>query len=329
MKSYWIGSDALDRVYDKETRDALTREANVIRRVTREDVLAGVCTDADCLFSTWGMPSFSEDEIKKFLPNLKALFYGAGSVQAFARPFLNEHIRLYSAWAANAVPVAEYTAAQILLANKGFYLACRRVRSRDGRVKAKEYAAKMPGNYRACVGIIGAGMIGKTVIETLKRHDLSVLVCDPFLSREKASALGAEKATAEDLFTRCHVVSNHVADLPETAGMLRYDLFSRMPDNGVFINTGRGAQVVEGDLIRALTEKPDRCAVLDVTTPEPPEENSPLYAMENVFLTPHIAGSSGNETARMGKVMLDQFRKYTAGESCVYGVTLEMLKTMA
>ena len=97
----------------------------------------------------------------------------------------------------------------------------------------------------------------------------------------------------------------------------------------MFINTGRGAQVVEQDLIRALKEKPDRCAILDVTMPEPPEENSPLYTMDNVFLTPHIAGSSGNEVARMGKTMLEQFRKFISGQPCEYEVTLEMLKTMA
>ena len=63
------------------------------------------------------MPEFTEDEIKTYLPNLKAIFYGAGSVQSFARPFLNCGVRVFSAWAANAIPVAEFTVAQIILAN--------------------------------------------------------------------------------------------------------------------------------------------------------------------------------------------------------------------
>jgi len=63
------------------------------------------------------MPEFTEDEIKTYLPNLKAIFYGAGSVQSFARPFLNCGVRIFSAWAANAIPVAEFTVAQIILAN--------------------------------------------------------------------------------------------------------------------------------------------------------------------------------------------------------------------
>jgi phosphoglycerate dehydrogenase-like enzyme len=111
--------------------------------------------------------------------------------------------------------------------------------------------------------------------------------------------------------------------------MLGYAHFSLMNDTATFINTGRGAQVVEDDLIRALREKPDRTAILDVTEPEPPLEDSPLYIMENVFLSPHIAGSAGNEVARMGQYMLEEYRKLISGEPCKYEVTEKMLATMA
>ena len=88
--------------------------------------------------------------------------------------------------------------------------------------------------------------------------------------------------------------------------MLDYALFSRMPRNATFLNTGRGAQVVEADLVRALREAPDRTAVLDVTFPEPPAADSPLNALPNVFLTPHIAGSKGREVERMGAYMAEE-----------------------
>ena len=78
---------------------------------TKADVLTGSLIDTEFIFSTWGMPKFTEDEIKKYLPSLRAVFYGAGSVQSFARPFLNCGVKVFSAWAANAVPVAEYTVA--------------------------------------------------------------------------------------------------------------------------------------------------------------------------------------------------------------------------
>ena len=77
--------------------------------------------DTEYIFSTWGMPWFSDEEVKQYFPSLKCIFYAAGTVQSFARPFLNNGVKVFSAWAANAVPVAEYTVAQIILANKGFY----------------------------------------------------------------------------------------------------------------------------------------------------------------------------------------------------------------
>ena len=96
-----------------------------------------------------------------------------------------------------------------------------------------------------------------------------------------------------------------------------------------FINTGRGAQVVEADMIEALKRDSSISAVLDVTFPEPPEKDSPLYTLDNVFLTLHIAGSLGNEVHRMGEYMLDELRAYDSGKPVKYSVSLEMLKTMA
>ena len=78
-------------------------------------------SECEVAFSTWGMLKLSEEEIKKYLPKLKIIFYAAGTVQYFAKPFLNCGVRVFSAFAANAVPVAEYTVSQIILASKGFY----------------------------------------------------------------------------------------------------------------------------------------------------------------------------------------------------------------
>ena len=86
-------------------------------------------SDTEFIFSTWGMPVFTSEEIKEYFPSLKCVFYGAGSVQFFARPFLENGIKVFSAWGANAVPVAEYTVAQILLANKGYFLSSRMIKN--------------------------------------------------------------------------------------------------------------------------------------------------------------------------------------------------------
>jgi phosphoglycerate dehydrogenase-like enzyme len=315
-------------IYLSENSDITQKVYNMTEKVfSKKDVLSNpdAFRDTEFIFSTWEMPTFSVEEIKEFLPSLKAVFYAAGSVQFFARPFLNCGVKIFSAWTANAVPVAEYTVAQILLSNVSFFKTMRYT----DHAKAREIFGKFPGNYGAKVGIIGAGTIGKLVIEKLKGYDLEVLVFDAFLSDQKAQELGVKKCDLETLFSQCNVVSNHLANNDETKGMLNKTLFDKMLPFSTFLNTGRGAQVVEGDLIAFLKERPDVTAILDVTEPEPPEENSELYTLENCILTPHIAGSWGLEIRRMGEYMRNEYECLINNQPTKYEVTLEMLKTMA
>lgn len=296
----------------------------------KADLLASpeLFRDTEYIFSTWGMTELTADEIRTLLPNLKAIFYGAGTVQKFARPFLECGVRIFSAWMANAVPVAEYTASQILLANKGYFHACG-ARSLESWHKNRAHTGRIVGNYGVCVGIIGAGTIGKLVIRRLQASRLNILVFDPFLPDEAAAQLGVEKVSLEALFRRCQVVSNHLANNAQTKGMLTGAHFAMMPPNSVFLNTGRGAQVVEPELIEVLSSRPDLIAILDVTDPEPPVAGSPFYSLPNCILTPHIAGSQGNEMYRMADYMHEVYADFLAGRPCQYEVTLDMLQTMA
>ncbi len=285
--------------------------------------------EAEYIFSTWGMPALTAEQIKEYLPKLRAVFYAAGTVQKFARPFLELGIEVHSAWAANAVPVAEYTFAQIVLASKGYFQRLHR-QSLGPAWPHRDVPVEFTGNYDLNVGIIGAGMIGKLVIERLKTLDrCRVLVFDPFLPDETAEKLGVEKTDLETVFAECAIISNHLADNEQTRGMLCYRHFSLMKPGSVFINTGRGAQVVEEDLIKALEEDPTRAALLDVTMPEPPEPDSKLYTLDNVFLTPHIAGSLGYEVHRMAEYMYEECRLLESGLPTRYSVSLKMLETMA
>lgn len=319
------------RVYDDVTQAAIGRLFDLCPSVyTKEDVLLDRLADAEVIFSTWGFPVMTDAEIAAHLPNLKVVFYGAGSVQAFARPLIRCGVTVVSAWMANSVPVIEYTVAQIILANKGYFGASR-LCSRDAasRKEAAAHFNAFRGNYDTPVGLIGLGAIGAGVAQRLRDYRLKVYAYDPYCSAEKAAALGVELTDLEFIFETCLTVSNHTPNIPSTRGMLNYTHFSRMPKNGVFLNTGRGAQVVEDDLIRALREEPARTAVLDVTDPEPPVEGHPFYELENVILTPHIAGSAGAECYRMGAYMLEEAQRYLAGEPLRYAVSEKMLETMA
>lgn len=320
--------ERVDMVYSPEIKNMISAED--IKVFSKKTILNNkpLFKDTEYIFSTWGMQSFTEDEIKEIFPSLKCVFYAAGSVQVFARPFINCGIKVFSAWAANAVPVAEYTVAQIILANKGFF-RCSNINSISGYDEAKEIFSGCIGNYGAKIGIIGAGMIGALVIKMLKNYKLDVLVYDPFLPDEKAAELGVEKTTLERIFSECNVVSNHLANNEQTKGMLNGKLFEKMLQGSVFINTGRGAQVVESQLCEVLKSRSDITALLDVTDPEPPLPESPFYSLPNCILTPHMAGSMGNEVHRMAEYMAEEYDKYCSGEECRYEVTAKMLETMA
>lgn len=281
------------------------------------------------LFSTWGPPEFSEDELENYFPVLEAFFYAAGSIRHFCKPYFNRGVRMFSGWAGNAVPVAEFTAAQIILANKGYFQLHSRYRQ-EGQQKAQKYACGFRGNYGTKVGILGAGMIGKDVINLLKPYVLSILVFDPYLSEEEATKLNVEKAELETIFMECQTISNHLANLPATKGMLNYHLFSCMKNNATFINTGRGAQVVMEDLIRAMKEESGRTALLDVTDPEEPlPDGHEIWMIQNIYISPHRAGAYTGEILRIGELMMEEYDGLIRGGYLRYEITEKKMATMA
>ena len=331
VKAAFFGNSAesVAQVYGRGRRQRVESLAEVYPALVGEGDFAEHAEglrETEAVFSTWGMPALGEGQLER-LPALKAVFYAAGSVQSFARPLLERGVRLFSAWGANAVPVAEFTVAQALLACKGYFRNTRECRDPRGRRRSPPFRGR--GVFGETVGLVGAGMVGRAVARRLQAFELEVIAYDPFLADGDARALGIETVPLLDLFERSYVVSNHLPDLPSTRGMLGGDLFGRMRPDATFINTGRGAQVVEGDLARVLGRRPDLTALLDVTLPEPPEPDSPLYTLPNVQLSSHIAGSLNDEVVRMADYMIEEFEIWARGGAARYEVTPEMLETMA
>ncbi len=317
----------IHRVYADGRKEKVEEISDLYRTIiTAENLQEHVkaMKGVEAVFSTWGMFRPTEEQLALF-PSLKAVFYAAGTVRGFAEPFLNRGISVMSSWGANGVPVAELALAQILLSNKGYFRNTRACISRETRGQAH----KGPGNFGETVAILGVGMIGRKLIELLKPFNLKVIVWDPFLSDEEAVELGVEKVTTlAKVFQRALVVSNHLANVPETQGLLTAELFASMRENATFINTARGVIVVEENLISVFSEREDLTALLDVTYPEPPVENSPLYTMPNIHLTTHIAGSLGDEVVRLADYAIEEFQAWENGQPLRYAVTLEMLPTL-
>ena len=324
--------NAVNRIYSEDVKAKLSKELEFPSEViTKSNIekYSDYINECSYIFSTWGMFQMTKDEIAKYLKNTKIIFYGAGSVQAFAREYLESGIKISSAWVCNGFPVAEVTVSQILLAGKGYFRVVYDMKvNRDWR-SAGRVSSNYKGNYKAKVGLIGAGAIGRKVIELLKHFDVEIFIYDPYLTDGEANKLGAKKLTLEDMFSQCDVISNHAPNLPSTENMINKTHFALMKDYSTFINTGRGQQIVESDMIAELKARPTITALLDVTHPEPPNPGSELYMLENVFLSPHIAGSIGNEVHRMAEEMYLEYKLFDAESKLNYEVTLSMLETMA
>ncbi len=331
MKIALFGTDQLRfaKVYTPEVLKKLAEYGILSEKINQKNLAENREFLADCeiAFSTWGMPQFTKEEIAEYMPKLKAVFYSAGTVQYFARPFLESGIKVFSAFAANAVPVAEYTFAQITLAAKGYFQSAKYYRILP--MRSLSFANSSTGNFGCKVGLVGLGAIGKMVAERLKDLDVEVYACDPFVAEETAKELGVTLVDMETLFSECDIISNHLANKPELENVFNYKLFKRMKKRSTFINTGRGAQVAEYSLALSLLLHPSRTFVADVLKKELFPYINPLFWCPNAFLTPHIAGSMGNEPQRMAYYMMEELEKFQSGEPTQYEVTLESLERMA
>lgn len=286
-----------------------------------DDRAARALADAEILLTSWGCPRLDTAVLAR-APKLALVAHAAGTVKGHVTPdVFARGVRVSSAAAANAVPVAEYTVAAILLANKrAFRLASLYRQVRGFRFWAEEVPE--PGNLGKTVGIVGASHIGRRVLRALRAFDLRLLVADPYLSDGDARALGAELVPLEALLARSDVVSLHAPALPETRHLIDAAALARMRDGAILVNTARGHLVDHEALTRELV-----CgrldAVIDTTEPEVLPPDSPLYDLPNVFLTPHIAGALAGERTRLVDLALDEIERFLRGEPLRHEIRAE------
>ena len=323
-------SDGLDaELFTSEQRRRLDGLVSLLAEEAVPDL--GTVPDAlaarvEVLVTGWGAPQVDAEVLAR-MPRLRAIAHTAGTVAPFVGQAVWERpeIVVSSAAQANAVPVAEYTLAHILLAGKRSLARSadyRRARGREGAWSATGRA----GNYGAVVGLIGASRTGRLTAEHLQTFDLEVLVHDPFVGAEEIAALGARKVELEEIFRAGDVVSLHAPDVPSTRGMITGEHFALMRDGSTFINTARPA-LVDEDALRAELVSGRISAVLDVHDDLSPDD--PLWGVPTVELTPHIAGSQGNELHRMAESTLEELERLTRGEAPRHAVDRSRLDITA
>ncbi|MFF8374982.1 hydroxyacid dehydrogenase [Streptomyces sp. NPDC015661] len=310
-----MGRGVDERLLTPAHRTRLTRLAHTDPHLVAHDLtapgppVAAALAEAEILLTCWGATPLTAEVLDR-APRLRAVVHAAGSVKHHITDACWERgIRVTSAAAANALPVAEYTLAAILFAGKGVLRSARRyaeLRADDSWLA--ESAAW--GNHRRTIGIVGASRIGRRVVELLRPFDFEILLYDPYVTTPPP---GAALVDLDELCARSTVVSVHAPQLPATHGMIGAAQLAAMPDGTTLINTARGSLVDEPALLPHLASGRLH-AILDVTDPELPPPDSPLWTLPNVLLTPHVAGSLGNELHRMTDQALEEVARYGRGE---------------
>ncbi|MFC8124045.1 hydroxyacid dehydrogenase [Streptomyces sp. NPDC057302] len=326
-----MARDAATAVLGPDALAALGRVCDLVPDTVLDDFgterARAVLREVEVLVTGWGCPPLDAAALAA-APRLRAVVHTAGSVRGhITQECWERGIEVSSAAAANALPVAEYTVAMILLTGKQVMERAREFKATRRRDDWLGLANGV-GNYGRTVGILSASMIGRRVIELLRPYDLQVLLHDPYVSDEEARALGVRPVGIAELFSGSDVVSVHTPLLPATRGLVGRELIAAMRHDAVLINTARGAVLDQDALTEAALAGRVR-AVLDVTDPEVLPPDHPLWECDHVTITPHLAGSQGNEWGRLADLAVAEVGRWAAGDGFAHAVRRERLAYLA
>ena len=272
---------------------------------------ADLASDADFLIL---FPSSLEEAVLRSAPELKLVQLVSAGFDRMPLAILKElEIPLSNNGGTNSIDVAEHTFALILS-------VYRRLTEMDRNVRNDGWHAIDSGMttftvHGKTVGIVGLGHIGREVAKRLVPFQARVLYFDPFRApAEVERSLQVELVSLEELLSRSDIVTLHVPLNDQTRHLIGHAELKRMKPRAILVNTCRGPVVDEEALIEALRSGDIGAAGLDVLRDEPTDPDNPILRLENVVVTPHIAGVTYDTWQRRGLFIFDNLQRVWAGQ---------------
>ena len=290
-------------------------------RASEEKLMAEIA-DADFLL---GDPTSATPITRKVLQAAKALRLiqqpSAGYNQIDIKACMEKGVPVANTPGANDSSVAEHT---VMLA-----LAClKKLPFFNAKTHAGEWLFTQSPNigvFEICgrtYGLIGMGRTGREVAKRLIPFGVRLLYYDIVkLSEADEAAYQAVYAPLEEILSSADIVSLHLPLSAETRGIMDEKKFALLKPTAIFINVGRGELVNETALAEALRNGRLAWAAMDVFSQEPPPKDHPLFGLENVILTPHLAGSTNESRARIVAMAADNIARVVRGEQPLWLVT--------
>ncbi len=255
------------------------------------------------------------EEVMMVSPNLKLICCARGGpVNIDIAAATRRKITVVSAPGRNAEAVADYVLGVIIILARGLTRAnlfLREKRKFDRSTFESFFGHELGGKT---LGLVGYGNVGSRVAKRALAFGMSILVYDPFVPKSKIEAPRIKTADLDTLISSSDFVSLHARESSENVDMFGKKQFELMKNGAYFINSARGSLLDEAALLDALTTKKIAGAALDVMKKEPVSPDNPLVSMDNVFITPHIAGASREVPLRGAEIIAMQIQNYISGE---------------
>lgn len=258
----------------------------------------------------------SEDFFERYLSLIDGCSYVQGSWAGIETPQaqkLISHSKVFShGGGLHAIPIATYVFAQIL----------RSIKSIDSHIelqKQKNWKQMMSVGELTdmTIGITGFGGIGQEVARMAKAFRMKVYATKrtPVLSDNLDQLF--KPSELDDMLPMCDFIVNCLPSSPETQKIYSETQFKKMKPSAMFINVGRGESVDEPSLAKALEDKEILCAALDTTDPEPLDVNSPLWTLENCYITPHDSAWGPRAPQRAVELFIANFKRLQEGKKLI------------
>ena len=286
-------------------------------------VLRDVLEDVDVIVGSWGIPQFDRYLLEK-ANKLKMIAYVCGSVSNFVTDeVFDRGIHVLSGNDEFARSVAEGILCYILSSLRRIPQT---VQSFSENGWPTQYTVT-ESLMEQTVGIIGLGSITRYLIELLKPFHVKIKLFSRHTTAEEATALGLQKASLEEIFSSCKIISVNSARSPQNYHMISDELMGRLSPDCLLVNTSRGDLIDETSMARHLRKGHFR-AILDVYETEPLPMDSPLRGLENAILIPHQGGPTTDRRAAAARVVIEDIRNMIVGAPLQNEITRTRAATM-
>lgn len=317
-----LTSGEVDRLYDEPTRQRLASLGEVTWG--EDGALPTALADTyDVLITSWSTQKFAPAAV--IGTRLRLAVHTAGTIRGlFPATVLDQGLRLAQGGSAPmAVPVAELSLTLTLALLRDLQGMDRRLQvTRDW--SASGHGQLTHGIREQTIGIVGLSRTGReyaSMVTGLGVRDVRAV--DPFADPAEAAALGVQLVDLAELCESADVLAIHAPVTDETRHLLDAAMIDRLRDGAIVVNTARSA-VIDMEALSEQLVAGRLSAGLDVFDAEPLPADSPLYGLDNVLITPHVAGGTVEARFQQGAGVVDEIAAFVTGQTMRYEVTAEI-----